>query len=167
MPARGSQRREQLVEAGVALLAGSGPAAVTTRAVAERAGANVGPIHYRFGGAGPQRAAIAHRACTLAIDSVADTLLAASGEGEAADVVRHLLPDPAADAPATALATHLVIGAVQDPEFTAVLAERLRQVRQSDFSERSSRGSTPRRRHVPATTRRCRTGRIRPAEPQA
>jgi AcrR family transcriptional regulator len=47
--ARGQRRWEQLVEAGVAVLADGGWPAVTTRAVAGRAGANVALIHYHFG----------------------------------------------------------------------------------------------------------------------
>ncbi|GAB3498168.1 TetR/AcrR family transcriptional regulator [Amycolatopsis cihanbeyliensis] len=126
---RGARRREQLVEAGVALLAEGGWPAVTSRGVAERAGANLGLIHYHFGGLLALHAAIARRAGELVINPVIAELLGAPDERAALRAVHRMLPATTEDDRITMLATELVAGARRAPELGEVLREQLRQAR--------------------------------------
>ncbi|WP_216215600.1 TetR/AcrR family transcriptional regulator [Amycolatopsis aidingensis] len=126
---RGARRRDQLVEAGVALLAEEGWPAVTSRGVAERAGANPGLIHYHFGGLPGLHAAIACRAGELVINPVIAELLRAPDGQAALRAVRRMLPATTEDDRVTRLATELIVGARRAPELGEVLSEQLRQAR--------------------------------------
>ncbi|MEV4567796.1 TetR/AcrR family transcriptional regulator [Nonomuraea sp. NPDC049419] len=147
---RGDRRREQLVEAGLALLSEHGWPGITARAVAERAGTNPGLIHYHFGGLPGLHAAIFRRGTDLLVNPLVDELLAAKDERAALDAVRMLLPRTAADelayrpaadgVPASGpaagdedgsrLAAELIIGATRDPALGAMLRDELRRARQ-------------------------------------
>lgn len=126
---RGRRRREQLLDAGVALLTEGGWPAVTTRAVAERAGANLGLVHYHFGGRSQLHQAIARRAGEQVFGPLTTALLAAEGvddllERLAATVVASPLaaPGPEPDRVAAArLTVELMAGAVRDPAVGEVL----------------------------------------------
>ena len=74
------------------MLAEGGWPAVTTRAVAGRAGANVALIHYHFGGLPGLHAAIARRAAGEVLTPIVDVLVAAVGPTDALETLRRLLP---------------------------------------------------------------------------
>ncbi|MEV4219242.1 TetR/AcrR family transcriptional regulator [Nonomuraea sp. NPDC049725] len=127
---RGDRRREQLVEAGLALLSEHGWPGVTARAVAERAGTNPGLIHYHFGGLPGLHAAIFRRGTDLLVNPLVDELLAAEDERTALAAIRALLPRTGDAEPAPRLAAELIIGATRDPALGAMLRDELRQARQ-------------------------------------
>lgn len=77
---RGQKRRDELIEAGVALLSESGWRGVTQRAVAARAGANPGLVHYYFAGSARLRVAVAERASRRSIGGTLGELLSAPDE---------------------------------------------------------------------------------------
>ncbi len=77
MQLRGARRREALVEAGTALLAERGWAALTSRAVAERASAPPGLVHYHFGDLATLRREIAAAGVAGAFEPVLAALLGA------------------------------------------------------------------------------------------
>ncbi|MEU8803336.1 TetR/AcrR family transcriptional regulator [Spirillospora sp. NPDC048819] len=126
---RGDRRREELVEAGVALLGEDGWPGVTTRAVAGRAGTNPGLIHYHFGGLAGLHAAIFRRATDLIMNPLVDGLLSAPDERSALVMVRHMLAETPGDERTTRLAAELIAGATRDPALGAVLRDGLRQAR--------------------------------------
>jgi AcrR family transcriptional regulator len=127
--ARGQRRREQLVEAGVALLAEGGWPAVTTRAIAGRAGANVALIHYHFGGLPGLHAAIAGRAAGEVLAPILDVLVAAPGPADAVETLRRLLPTTTGDDRVLRLVVELVAGAGRDPALGQALRGALRTAR--------------------------------------
>ncbi|CAM03317.1 TetR family transcriptional regulator [Saccharopolyspora erythraea NRRL 2338] len=150
---RGARRRAHLVEVGVELLAEGGWPAVTTRAVAERAGANLGLIHYHFGGSANLHAAIARRATEVVVNPVLDELLGAPDEHAALGALRRLLPATTDDTRATRLAVELIAGAMRDPLLGEVLRDQLRQAR-ADLADRMGQlhpDWTPQRRVGAAT----------------
>ncbi|MDY6999050.1 MAG: TetR family transcriptional regulator [Actinomycetota bacterium] len=126
---RGARRREQLLDAGLELLAEGGWPAVTARAIAQHSGSNVGLIHYHFSGMGPLRVAIARRAGDMVLAPMAAQLVRALDPEATVDAARELLADAPADRRTAALASELVTGAVRDPSLAAVIAEQLRDVR--------------------------------------
>ncbi|MEU4704167.1 TetR/AcrR family transcriptional regulator [Nonomuraea dietziae] len=126
---RGDRRREQLVDAAVALLCEGGWPAVTTRGVAERADTNPGLIHYHFGGLPGLHAAIAGRAGDLVINPLVTELLAAVDERAALATARRLLPAATGDGQTTRLAVELIVGATRDPALGEVLRDQLREAR--------------------------------------
>jgi len=117
------------VEAGVALLAEGGWPAVTTRAVAGRAGANVALIHYHFGGLPGLYEAIAHRAAGEVLTPIVDVLVAAAGPADALETLRRLLPATAGDDRVLRLVVELVAGAGRDPALGQALQDALRRAR--------------------------------------
>lgn len=127
--ARGDRRREQLVDAGIALLREEGWPGVTTRAVAERAGTNPGLIHYHFGGLPGLRAAIFRQATDLIINPLVAELLDAPDERAALAMMRRMVPHTAGDDRTTRLASELIVGAMRDPALGVVLRDELRQAR--------------------------------------
>ncbi|WP_308250852.1 TetR/AcrR family transcriptional regulator [Nonomuraea rhizosphaerae] len=126
---RGERRREGLVEAGIALLCEGGWPAVTTRAVAERAGANPGLIHYHFGGLPGLHVAIARRAGELVISPLVSVLLGAADERAALALMRDLLPRTTGDERTTRLAVELIAGAMRDPALGEVLRRQMDEAR--------------------------------------
>ncbi|WNM33139.1 TetR/AcrR family transcriptional regulator [Streptomyces sp. Li-HN-5-11] len=126
---RGHRRREQLINAGVALLADGGWPAVTTRAVAERAGTNIGLIHYYFGGLPGLHTAIARKAGDEVITPVVDALLEFQDSNAVLDTVRGLVPATTGDSRTMRLAVELMAGALRDPALGEVLCDGLREVR--------------------------------------
>jgi len=126
---RGQRRREQLAEAGVALLAESGWPAVTTRAVAGRAGANVALIHYHFGGLPGLHAAIARRAAGEVLTPIVDVLVAVPGPAEALETLRGLLSATTGNDRVLRLVVELVAGAGRDPALGQALRGELRTAR--------------------------------------
>ena len=125
---RGRRRREQLVEAGVELLAEGGWPAVTTRAVAERAEANVGLIHYHFGGLLNLKAVIARSAGAQVFDPVTEQLTSASTADEARLRLLELLAAPL-DSREARLTVEIIAGAAREPVLGEVLREGLSETR--------------------------------------
>ncbi|MFW6691312.1 TetR family transcriptional regulator [Streptomyces sp. MAR4 CNX-425] len=74
--ARGRQRRAELIEAGASLLAQQGWSGVTHCAVAARAKANAGLVHYYFKGTTGLRQAVAEHASRASIGALLDDVLA-------------------------------------------------------------------------------------------
>ncbi|TDC87113.1 TetR family transcriptional regulator [Nonomuraea deserti] len=126
---RGDRRREQLVEAGIAVLRDDGWQGVTTRAVAQRAGTNPGLIHYHFGGLAGLHAAIFRQATELILGPLVTELMEAADERAALATVRRLLPQATGDDQTTRLAAELIAGATRDPALGVVLRDELRQAR--------------------------------------
>ncbi|GLY68106.1 hypothetical protein Atai01_47250 [Amycolatopsis taiwanensis] len=111
------------------MLAEGGWPAVTTRAVAERADANVGLIHYHFGGLPGLHAAIARRAGDEVIGPVVEALLAAPDAKDALATLRRLLPATTGDDRVLRLAVELMAGAGRDPALGQALRDGLREAR--------------------------------------
>ncbi|TDD83809.1 TetR family transcriptional regulator [Actinomadura darangshiensis] len=126
---RGDRRRQQLVDAGVALLGREGWPGVSTRAVAEHAGTNPGLIHYHFGGLAGLHAAIFRQATDLILGPMITELLAAPDERAALEMMRRQLARTPADEQATRLAAELIMGAMRDPALGVVLRDELRHAR--------------------------------------
>lgn len=126
---RGERRRRQLAEAGLELLAEGGWPAVTTRAVAERASANVGLIHYHFGSLVQLHGAVARLAEERLFDPVVDALVSACDTRDARDAFRQILQHPV-DPPSTRLAIELAAGALREPVIGEVISDGLRRARE-------------------------------------
>lgn len=118
------------MEAGVAVLAEGGWPAVTTRAVADRAGAHLGLIHYHFGGLPGLRRAIALHAGELVIGPVVRELSAADDARSAIDRLRRILPETTGDVRVIRLATELMTGALGDPALGDLMRVQLREARE-------------------------------------
>ncbi|GAA4235355.1 TetR family transcriptional regulator [Actinomadura meridiana] len=118
-----------MIDAGVSLLVDGGWPAVTTRAVAERAGTNIGLIHYHFGGLPGLHSAIASRAADEIITPIIDALLDAPDFAAALDTVRALVSATPGDGRMMRLAVELMPGALRDPAMGEVLRDGLRQAR--------------------------------------
>lgn len=129
MADRGERTRQQLVSAGLDLLTEGGWVAVTSRAVADRSGVNVGLIHYHFGGMPGLRVAIAQAATDALIGELHAAVVEASGpEPLVLALTRSLRA--AHDAPeAGRLAAALFEGAIRDPDIAASLRDALRDAR--------------------------------------
>ncbi|MFI6575289.1 TetR/AcrR family transcriptional regulator [Nocardiopsis sp. NPDC050513] len=117
------------MEAGLALLAEGGWPAVTTRAVAARGGANVGLIHYHFGGLPALRLEIARRAGDTVMTPVVEALLAAPDARSALDAMRGVVPRVTGDERVVRLSVELIAGAIRQPELGDALREGLREAR--------------------------------------
>lgn len=126
---RGSRRREQLIQAGVTLLADGGWPAVTTRGLAEQAGANVGLIHYHFGGLPGLHAAIAQKAGEEVIGPILDALLGVQDMHAALNTLRDLIPATTDQSRSSRLAVELIAGALRNPVLGNVLRNALREAR--------------------------------------
>jgi AcrR family transcriptional regulator len=114
--ARGGQRRDSLVAAGVAQLAEHGWAGVTQRAVAGRAGANPGLVHYYFHGSTGLRRAVAEATCGRLIGAMFDQLAGAADEDEIFTTILGALEAARADPQQARLVTEIVAAAFDDPE---------------------------------------------------
>lgn len=125
---RGSRRRQQFIDAGVELLAEGGWPAVTTRSVAERAGANLGLIHYYWGGIQKLKEAIACRVGELIFGPLTKQLLAAETLEDVMAMVPEALSRPA-DSVTARLMVELIASAVREPALGEALRESLAQAR--------------------------------------
>lgn len=112
------------------MLAEQGWPAVTTRAVAERAGANVGLIHYHFGGLAELRMAITRRAVESIVGPVLANLLGAADESSAVEALREVIPATAGDARAARLATELLTESLRDDDLREFARAELVRARQ-------------------------------------
>jgi AcrR family transcriptional regulator len=126
--ARGDRRRAQLVEAGVQIMAERGWARMTARVVADRAGAQLGLIHYHFGGFPQLKRAVAAAVIDGAFRPVVDTMARSDEwqDGLAAAITAEAEHRSSA---AGRLAAELVIASLQDLDVRDELAEALRAAR--------------------------------------
>ena len=130
MTNKGALRRASLVDAAVELLSEAGWAGVTHRAVATRADANPGLVHYYFEGSAGLRLAVAERAAEVSIGQLTEDLLQAEDEAQLLAGVEGLLARTARGADAARLTTELVSAAFADPAVGAVLATAMRTARE-------------------------------------
>jgi AcrR family transcriptional regulator len=114
--ARGRRRRAELVAAGVTLLAESGWEGLTHRAVAARAQANPGLVHYYFKGTHGLRLAVAADAIDSSIGGVFEHVLAAQDDGALVENVIGLLSSVRSDAASGRVTAELVSATFGDPE---------------------------------------------------
>ncbi len=128
MTTKGAQRRASLVDAAVELLSEAGWSGVTHRAVATRAGANPGLVHYYFEGSSGLRLAVAERAAELSIGRLTEDLLQAEDEAQLLRGIEHLLAQTH-DEDAARLTTELVSAAFSDPAVGEVIATAMRTAR--------------------------------------
>ena len=113
---RGRRRRAELVAAGVALLAESGWEGLTHRAVAARAQANPGLVHYYFNGTRGLRLAVAAEAIEGSIGAVFEGILSSADDDELVGNIARLLTSVRGDAAAGRLSAELVSATFGDPE---------------------------------------------------
>lgn len=111
------------------MLSESGWAAITTRAVAERSGANVGLIHYHFGGLPGLRIEVARRAVDLVVGPIVELLAGVPDERAALTAIRTALSHTRGDNQAGTLTVELLAGALRDPALGADLREQIRLAR--------------------------------------
>ncbi|WP_207933295.1 TetR/AcrR family transcriptional regulator [Actinomadura sp. GC306] len=116
---RGRARREQLVRIGLDLLAEGGWAAITARAVADRAGTRPGLLHHYFNGLPGLHVAVAQRATEMIVDPVVDALLAAPDPAAAVAALHDLVPHMADGERNLRLAAELLVRALRDPRMAA------------------------------------------------
>lgn len=117
------------------MLAEGGWPAVTTRALAEQAGANVGLIHYHFGGLSGLHAAIARKVGVEVIVPIVDALLEAQNLDAGLAAVRRLVPATTSEDRTSRLAVELMTGALRNPVLGEVVREALREA-QTRIDER-------------------------------
>lgn len=129
MTNKGAQRRASLIDAAVELLGETGWVGVTHRAVATRADANPGLVHYYFEGSAGLRLAVAERAAEMSIGQLTDDLLRAEDEAQLIVGVEQLLTGTTRHADTARLTTELVSAAFTDPAVGEVLATAMRTAR--------------------------------------
>jgi AcrR family transcriptional regulator len=125
--ARGEATRRRISAAAVELVAELGWDAVTTRAVASRAGVNPALVHYHFG----SMDALLREAVAAVIEQEIDRVAVLLAEDPslggalagASDAIAH--PDPAA-----AVLLEGMLRAARDPALSPVVVDRLRTLRQ-------------------------------------
>lgn len=131
---RGERRRQELVRAGVELLAEQGWGAITTRAVAQRAGANPGLVHYHFADLADLRRAITAAAVDAVVDDLTPTLVDVHDLAGLVELVGALLtPGGLADQawtgpgelPGERLTVEVFAAAMADPHSRAAVADAL------------------------------------------
>lgn len=125
---RGARRREQLVLAGLDLLAEQGWSGLTARAVAERAGTHHGLVHYHFGGLPALKRAVAAAAVREAFEPVLAALTAADSWPTGVEAVVRAAGkghDPAA----VRISAELVAASLQDAEVGDLVRQTLADAR--------------------------------------
>lgn len=127
--ARGQRRRAELVEAGVAILAEDGSDALTHRAVAARAGANAGLVHYYFKGTRGLRFEVAAEACQRSIGAVFDRVLLADDFGQMWDNISAVLAAAGDDPAAGRLSAEVASAAFGDGDIGELVRQELRRGR--------------------------------------
>ncbi|MGX7824186.1 TetR/AcrR family transcriptional regulator [Actinokineospora sp. 24-640] len=122
MSARGAATRERLLAAALALIPELGWGAVTTRAVAERAGLNPGLVHYHFPTVPDLLTAAALGFCQSFAESWVDLL---DGAGDATEGLTRLLAEldrHPPEEPASRLMAEIILAAPRHPELRDGLA---------------------------------------------
>jgi len=117
-----SATRERLLDATAELIAELGWNAVTSRAVAERAGVNNGVVHYHFGAMDAlRRAATSHATDRLMRDALQWFSAAPSAVDAYATILSAVTRLDASQAP-TAVLLEAMLHAPRDPEVRALIA---------------------------------------------
>ncbi len=127
---RGEATRRSISTAAVELVAELGWDAVTTRAVASRAGVNPALVHYHFG----SMDALLREAVAAVIEQETDRVAIPLAEDPsrggalagASDAIAHLNPPP----PAAAVLLEGMLRAARDPALSPVVVDRLRTLRE-------------------------------------
>lgn len=140
--ARGDRRRAELVGAGVQLLAERGWAGMTARAVADRAGAQLGLIHYHFGGFPQLKLAVAETVITDAFEPVLRTVADAPTwqDGLAQAITAGA---ESVDGPSARLSAELIAASLQDDSVRERLAAALHDARERMADILVSQGAAP------------------------
>lgn len=125
--ARGERRRESLVQAGVTLLGEHGWASLTGRAVAERASAPRGLVHYHFGGQQALKRAVAAAAVADAFEPVVVVLTEHDTWASGIAAVARISQDMTASQ--GRVIAELIAASIHDPEVGTILRNALEQVR--------------------------------------
>ncbi|WP_165978015.1 TetR/AcrR family transcriptional regulator [Actinomadura darangshiensis] len=115
MTRRGQERREQLLQAGVDLLAEGGWAAVTAKAVAERNRIRPGLLHHYFGGLPGFHIAIAARAHALVLEPLLDVIVDTPDITAAAKATRGAVAARFTDGRYLRLMGEILVRALRDP----------------------------------------------------
>lgn len=127
MQARGWRRRESLISAGAELLAEGGWGALTSRAVAERAGVRHAHVHYYFG----SQSSLKHAVVAAAVEDVFEPALEAMRDSSTladgvAAVVRSIEEMTTAQA---RLSAELVAASLSDHEVAQLMQAALARFR--------------------------------------
>jgi AcrR family transcriptional regulator len=145
---RGERRRAELVAAGVALLREVGWAGLTARGVADRAGAQLGLIHYHWGGFPALKRAIAGAVIADAFEPALQRITDAPTwqEGVAAVVMAAAAGSEAGPGDSGAvterLTGELIAAALQDEDVRTHLRDVLAAAR-DDVAQRLGRDGVP------------------------
>ncbi|ADD40127.1 TetR/AcrR family transcriptional regulator [Stackebrandtia nassauensis] len=119
---RGRRRQAELVAAGVEILSESGWEGLTHRAVAARAEANPGLVHYYFKGSDGLRLAVAAQAARQSITALFDELLSVEPDAFPATLKR-MLRAARDDRHAGRVTTALISASFDDPAIGALVRE--------------------------------------------
>jgi len=120
---RGQEVRQRLLDAAVELIVERGWAAVSTRAVAERAGLTAGLVHYHFGSV---QALLSRAAIGAMRRTAADLGPVLAGVDDAAGLAEALVASSDAYSgtdPVSVLFVETYLAATRDPELRAGVAE--------------------------------------------
>ncbi|MBF6331732.1 TetR/AcrR family transcriptional regulator [Nocardia transvalensis] len=123
--ARGERRRAELIDAGIAVLAEQGWAGLTHRAVAARAEANPGLVHYYFKGSAGLRSAVAERIVRESITAMFDDLVTVDDPGALFDGLARRLVEVQGDDRAARVTAAVVSAAYEDPMIGALVGAAL------------------------------------------
>ncbi|SNS28655.1 transcriptional regulator, TetR family [Geodermatophilus saharensis] len=126
--ARGARRRDQLVRAGLELLAERGWSGLTARAVAERAGTHQGLVHYHFGGLPSLKRAVAETAVLEVFEPAVAALTAETSWPAGVAAVLRTTAQPE-EPRAARITAELVVASLQDPEVGELVRSALADAR--------------------------------------
>lgn len=130
---RGQETRQRLLAAAVELVQETGWGAVSTRAIAQRAGVRPGVVHYHFPSVTDLLVDATVPALTGMVDEVVTLLEAAEDVPAGIDALlgtaAGYADDYAADEPASRLTAEAFLAATRVPRLRAALAETLTQAR--------------------------------------
>ena len=120
-PASGDVTRARLLSAAASLIAERGWSAVTTRAVAERAGVNQALVHYHFGSIDNLRREAVMARLTPAIEGLLEELLEDRPLTESIHRVMRLIDEFDLGAETGVLMAEALLQAVRDPVLTEAM----------------------------------------------
>jgi DNA-binding transcriptional regulator YbjK len=120
---RGLRRREALIRAGTELLAERGWSGLTSRAIAERAGAPPGLVHYHFGGLPALRRDVAAAAVAEAFEPALAVLTSHQTWGAGVAAVARANEEMTDER--TRLTAELITASMQDEEVATLMRQAL------------------------------------------
>ncbi|MBO8194821.1 TetR/AcrR family transcriptional regulator [Streptomyces oryzae] len=127
---RGREVRQRLLQAGAELIAERGWSAVSTRAVAERAGAGQGLVHYHFASLDALLRQAALGAVEALVDELAGLLRTAATPQEALDRMLGAMDGYSGTDPASLLFIETYLAAARNEELMRDLADLLAAARE-------------------------------------